>query len=84
MARQLSDERDHRQLTGYGTLYRALGRLEERGLLESHWEDPRSAMAENRPPRRLYALTPEGHAVVRSARVEPATSSPTKRKLAPA
>ena len=34
------DPTDLRRLTAYGTLYRALGRLEEMGLLRSRWEDP--------------------------------------------
>jgi PadR family transcriptional regulator, regulatory protein PadR len=47
-----------RSLTAHGTLYKALGRLEEFGLLTSHWED--AAAAEGRPRRRLYALTKQG------------------------
>ena len=40
IAKRLSDVADRRLLTAYGTLYRALGRLEKMGLLESRWEDP--------------------------------------------
>jgi DNA-binding PadR family transcriptional regulator len=47
-----------RSLTAHGTLYKALGRLEERGLLASRWED--AAAVEGRPRRRLYELTREG------------------------
>jgi PadR family transcriptional regulator, regulatory protein PadR len=47
-----------RALTGHGTLYKALGRLEEFGLLVSRWEDAEAV--EGRPRRRLYALTGEG------------------------
>jgi len=47
-----------RALTGHGTLYKALGRLEEFGLLSSRWED--AAAPEGRPRRRLYELTGEG------------------------
>lgn len=39
-----------------GTLYPILGRLTDRGLLESRWEDPPSG----RPRRHLYRPTPEG------------------------
>jgi DNA-binding PadR family transcriptional regulator len=46
--------------TGYSSLYRALDRLEARGLLESHLESPDVAAAEHRPRRRLYRVTPEG------------------------
>lgn len=46
------------RLTAHGTLYKALGRLEEFGLLTSRWED--AATAEGRPRRRLYELTSQG------------------------
>ena len=57
---------DARLLTAYGTLYRALARLEEMGLLESRWEDPEIPARENRPGRRLYSLTGKGEAVVKA------------------
>ena len=57
LAKQLADVSDRRLLTAYGTLYRALGRLEAMGLLESRREDPAIAAKENRPGRRLYTLT---------------------------
>lgn len=44
-----------RSLTGYGTLYRALNRLEKMGLLDSRWEDM-TTVNENRPRRRYYHL----------------------------
>lgn len=50
----------------YGTLYRALNRLREMGLLESRWENPADVETEGRPPRRLYSLTTMGMAVVQS------------------
>ena len=49
-----------RRLTSHGTLYKALGRLEDMGLLTSEWEDPDVAVAEGRPRRRLYEVTGEG------------------------
>jgi DNA-binding PadR family transcriptional regulator len=58
LAQAMREQRGSRALTGHGTLYKALGRLEEFGLLASHWEDP--AAAEGRPRRRLYELTAEG------------------------
>ena len=60
LAKELADASDHRLLTAYGTLYRALGRMEAMGLLTSRWEDPEIPARENRPGRRLYRLTPEG------------------------
>jgi PadR family transcriptional regulator len=58
IARSLQEQSGARSLTAHGTLYKALGRLEEAGLLTSRWED--AAIAEGRPRRRLYALTGEG------------------------
>jgi PadR family transcriptional regulator PadR len=60
MAKRLTDVADSRLLTAYGTLYRALSRLEDMGLLKSRWEDPQIPARENRPGRRLYSLTPLG------------------------
>lgn len=63
LAKHLRDASDARLLTAYGTLYRALTRLEEMGLLESRWEDPAVPARENRPGRRLYSLTGKGETV---------------------
>ena len=35
----MREQSGSRSLTGHGTLYKALGRLEEFGLLTSRWED---------------------------------------------
>jgi DNA-binding PadR family transcriptional regulator len=67
MARRLGDAGDQKLLTAYGTLYRALSRLEQMGMLESRWEDPAIPARENRPGRRLYTLTAAGEAAVREA-----------------
>ena len=66
LAQRLRERSDARSLTGHGTLYKALGRLEELGLLRSRWEEP---AAEGRPRRRLYELTVEGAYVAGQARV---------------
>jgi DNA-binding PadR family transcriptional regulator len=50
-----------------GTIYPALDRLETLGLARSEWEDPRSAQAEKRPPRRYYRITPEGAEALQEA-----------------
>jgi DNA-binding PadR family transcriptional regulator len=68
LARRLGDIQERRLLTGYGTLYRTLGRLEKMGLLDSHWEDPAIPARENRPGRRLYAITGAGEDAARAAR----------------
>ena len=60
LAKALSDGEGSRALTAHGTLYKALGRLAEQGLLEAEWEDPEIAVAEGRPRRRLYRITGEG------------------------
>ena len=75
LAKHLREASDARLLTAYGTLYRALMRLEEMGLLESRWEDPEIPARENRPGRRLYSLTGKGEAVVK----EHAHARDTKR-----
>ena len=38
IAKRIGEDADSKLLTAYGTLYRALGRLESMGLLESRWE----------------------------------------------
>src|ERR687897_3552487 len=58
LAQTMREQSGSRSLTGHGTLYKALGRLEEFGLLASRWED--AAAVEGRPPRRLYELTGHG------------------------
>jgi DNA-binding PadR family transcriptional regulator len=73
-------------LTAYGTLYRALGRLEKMGLLQSRWEDPAAPARENRPGRRLYTLTALGEAAADAARLAQTAAPPkrARRRLAPA
>ncbi|HVQ16964.1 MAG TPA: PadR family transcriptional regulator [Vicinamibacterales bacterium] len=78
IAKRLSDVADQKLLTAYGTLYRALGRLESMGLLESRWEDPAVPARENRPGRRLYTLTSAGETAVEGARAA-ATGKPSAR-----
>lgn len=66
---QAFQERDGaRRLTAHGTLYKALGRMETAGLLESRWEDPAVALGEGRPRRRFYRVTPLGAAALTRAR----------------
>ncbi len=73
IAREMRDQEGARSLTAHGTLYRALERLEIRGLLASRWEDPEIAAAEERPRRRMYRVTAEGEAAVQAVG-EPATA----------
>jgi PadR family transcriptional regulator len=68
LAKTLAAHSDRTMLAAYGTLYRALGRLQDMGLLQSRWEDPRISTGEGRPGRRLYSLTGAGLAAAREAR----------------
>jgi PadR family transcriptional regulator PadR len=65
LAQAMREHTGSRALTGHGTLYKALSRLEEFGLLISRWED--AAAAEGRPRRRLYELTGQGARVAEQA-----------------
>jgi DNA-binding PadR family transcriptional regulator len=67
IAQELKQASDARLLTAYGTLYRALGRLEQMGLMTSEWEDPQIPADANRPRRRLYTITPDGQAAAAAA-----------------
>jgi DNA-binding PadR family transcriptional regulator len=60
LAKALAGGDGGRKLTAHGTLYKALARLTEQGLLEAEWEDAEIGMREGRPRRRLYRLTGEG------------------------
>jgi PadR family transcriptional regulator PadR len=86
IAKRLGDAGDRRLLTAYGTLYRALGRLEQMGLLESRWEDPEIPARENRPGRRLYSITTAGEAALRDARNAALEQAPkrVRRRVVPA
>jgi PadR family transcriptional regulator PadR len=86
IAKTVGKAADARLLTAYGTLYRALGRLEKMGLLRSRWEDPRIPARENRPGRRLYRLTALGETAVEEARRTAAAGlrKRPRRRLAPA
>ena len=57
IAKEIEDQEGARRLTGLGTLYRALDRLQQQGLLSRRWEEPDIAEQENRPRRRLYKVT---------------------------
>src|SRR4051812_16801919 len=78
LAKEIKEHADNRLLTAYGTLYRALGRLESMGLLTSRWEDAMIAADENRPRRRLYALTPAGEEAAADAAKAAAAKSARK------
>jgi PadR family transcriptional regulator PadR len=60
IAGEVKEREGARLLTAYGTLYKALERLERQGLVASRWEDPAVAAGERRPLRRLYHVTAQG------------------------
>ena len=60
IAQAIADAGDSRRLTATGTLYRALERLDDGGLVENWWEDPNDAADAGRPRRRLYRITGAG------------------------
>jgi DNA-binding PadR family transcriptional regulator len=68
IARSIADADESRRLTATGTLYRALHRLDEGGLIENWWEDPNDAAAAGRPLRRLYRITGSGATALARAR----------------
>jgi PadR family transcriptional regulator, regulatory protein PadR len=82
LAQTMREQSRSRSLTAHGTLYKALGRLEEFGLLTSRWED--AAAAEGRPRRRLYELTGEGARVAERARAERAVAPRSRVASEPA
>lgn len=71
IAKELRALAESRKLTAHGTLYRALARLEDMGLLTSQWEDPQRAADAGRPRRRLYRLTDDGLKAAAAAETGP-------------
>jgi PadR family transcriptional regulator len=82
IARAMRERSGSRSLTAHGTLYKALGRLEEFGLLASRWED--AAAAEGRPRRRLYELTGTGAQAAERALAGKAVAPPPRVASEPA
>ncbi len=55
ISKVIEDKEGAHRLTGLGTLYRALSRLEKMGKLQSRWEEQVPAN-EHRPRRRYYRM----------------------------
>jgi DNA-binding PadR family transcriptional regulator len=83
LAATMREQHGSRSLTAHGTLYKALGRLEEFGLLTSRWEDTATAV-EGRPRRRLYELTGEGARVAERAAAASISAHPPRVASEPA
>ena len=60
LAKRIAEHADSGALTAHGTLYKALARLTDSGLLEPAWEDAALAEPAGRPRRRLYRVTGAG------------------------
>ena len=68
------------RLLGHGTLYKALSRLENAGLLASKWEEV-DPVAAGRPRRRLYWVSPGAAGALSTSR---ASRSPDVARVVPA
>lgn len=64
LAKQLHELGFSSNLAAFGTVYKALDRLEERGMLRSREEDREVALAQRRPQRTLYRITDGGRRAV--------------------
>lgn len=80
IAKDLTEREGARKLTAYGTLYKALSRMENQGLLTSRWEDPANAAREGRPRRRLYQITAAGQDALLAARSRVGFAVPAGRQ----
>lgn len=67
LAREIASSEGARALTSHGTLYKALARLRNAGLVTARWEDADTALAAGRPRRRLYEITGAGQAAFAAA-----------------
>ena len=84
LAKEMRDGTRARRLTAYGTLYKALDRLERAGCLSSRWEDPLIAAHEGRPRRRFYRVTLDGEAAFsRATSDEPEGTLPRSAAVQP-
>ena len=82
LAARMAETDDSAALTAHGTLYKALARMSEGGLLAPAWEDPSIAEAAGRPRRKLYRVTPEGAVALAASRAAASTSSLASAKVA--
>ena len=82
LAAKMAETDDSAGLTAHGTLYKALARMTEAGLLDPAWEDPALAEAAGRPRRRIYRVTPEGAIALAASRSRTLAAPLRSAKLA--
>jgi DNA-binding PadR family transcriptional regulator len=71
-----------------GTVYPALSRLEEQGLVRSQWEAAEIAQRDKRPARRYYAITAAGQRALQTSlahyrRLQPVRSATAGARTKP-
>jgi PadR family transcriptional regulator PadR len=79
LARRLAKPNSE-SFAAHGTLYKALSRMTEAGLLEAAWEDPEISEGAGRPRRRLYHVTGEGERALGRARASERAEHPAQAK----
>jgi PadR family transcriptional regulator PadR len=79
LARRLA-EPNGGAFAAHGTLYKALSRMTEAGLLEATWEDAEISEGSGRPRRRLYRVTGEGEQALARAKASAQAASPAQAK----
>jgi PadR family transcriptional regulator PadR len=85
LAKLLREERGSKRLTAHGTLYKALSRLADGGLLDHQWEHPDAGLEEGRPRRRLYRINGLGQKALADAHTQVAARTvPPAAGMAPA
>lgn len=79
LAKEIRERTGARRLAAYGSLYKALERMERAGLLASFWEDPQIAANAGRPRRRFYRVTLAGESALAKHQSEQARPLPRLR-----
>lgn len=80
LAKLIAENERSGKLLAHGTLYKALNRLAESGMLTSDWEEAAIALGDGRPRRRLYRITVRGEqAAATAVASEPSHRAPVGR-----
>jgi PadR family transcriptional regulator, regulatory protein PadR len=80
LAKLIAERERSATLLAHGTLYKALNRLADSGMLTAVWEDAAIALSQARPRRRLYRITVRGEQAAASAAISDApTRAPVGR-----